>query len=63
VPGLLLGSGTLLGDALAAHRLGSAPVGLRTLTAAGHAHGFTNSEIADAAERLGLTGSGGFGND
>lgn len=54
VPGLLLGSGTLLGDALAAARLRSGPVGLRTLTAAGHAHGFTDREIADAAELLGL---------
>jgi len=57
VPGLLLGSGTLLGDALAARRLRFAPVGLRTLTAAGHAHGFTDGEIADAAELLGIAGS------
>jgi hypothetical protein len=54
VPGLLLGSGTLFGDAIAASRLRSAPVGQRTLTAAGHAHGFTDREIADAAELLGL---------
>ncbi|MDT5025778.1 MAG: hypothetical protein QOE61_2204 [Micromonosporaceae bacterium] len=54
-PGLLLGSGTLIGDALAAHRLRSATAGLRTLTAAGHAHGFTDGEIAAAANLLGLT--------
>jgi hypothetical protein len=54
-PGLLLGSGTLIGDALAARRLHSAPVGLRTLTAAGHAHGFTDNEIVDAANLLDLT--------
>ena len=57
-PGLLLGSGTLFGDAIAASRLRWAPVGLRTLTAAGHAHGFTDGEIADAAELLGLASSG-----
>ena len=56
-PGALLGSGTLLGDAIAASRLRSAPVGMRTLTAAGHAHGFTDSEIADAAALLGLDDS------
>ena len=55
--GLLLGSGTLLGDAIAASRLRYAPVGLRTLTAAGHAHGFTDREIADATGLLGLDDS------
>jgi len=47
-PGAVIGGGSLLGDALAAARLRQAPVGLATLTAAAHAHGFTAAQLADA---------------
>jgi hypothetical protein len=55
-PGAVLGSGTLLGDAIAGSRLRTAGVGLRVLTAAGHAHGFTDDDLTEAAGLLGLTG-------
>lgn len=54
-PGAMLGSGTRLGDAIAAGRLRPAQVGLRVLTAAGHAHGFTDDDLTEAAGLLGLT--------
>jgi hypothetical protein len=52
-PGAVIGGGTLLGDALAASRLRPPAVGLRTLTAAGHPYGFTDTELAHAARLLG----------
>lgn len=55
-PGAVLGSGTRLSDAIAASRLRPAQVGLRILTAAGHAHGFTDDDLTEAARLLSLTG-------
>jgi hypothetical protein len=52
-PGAVFGSGTLLGDVLAAGRLRTPPVGLRTLTARAHTSGFTPAELARAADLLG----------
>ncbi len=52
-PGAVCGTHTFLGDVFAAHRLRTAPVGTRTLTAAAHAHGFTDTELAEAADLLG----------
>jgi len=42
-----------LGDVFAAHRLCAAPAGTRT--AAAHAYGFTDTELAQAATLLGHT--------
>ncbi len=47
-PGAVIGGGNVFGDALAASRLRQAPVGLKTLTAAAHAHGFTEQQLTDA---------------
>jgi hypothetical protein len=54
-PGMVFGSGTFLGDIMAAQRLRTPTVGLRTLTAVAHASGFTTAELAQAAGHLGLT--------
>jgi hypothetical protein len=54
-PGAVAGSSTLLGDVFAAHRLRTAPAGTRTVTATAHAHGFTDTELAEAATLLGQT--------
>lgn len=51
-PGAVAGTHTFLGDVLAAHRLRTAPAGTRTVTATAHAHGFTDTELADAATLL-----------
>ena len=53
-PGAILGSGTLLGDAITASRLCTADAGARTIIAAGHAHGFTDNHVSEAAYLLGL---------
>ncbi|GIH16124.1 hypothetical protein [Rugosimonospora africana] len=53
-PGAVLGTNTLLGDALAAGRLRRPKVGQRTLTAAGHAHGFRDEDLLAAARHIGL---------
>ncbi|GAA1884002.1 hypothetical protein [Asanoa iriomotensis] len=52
-PGAVAGTHTFLGDAFAAQRLRTAPVGIRTLTAAAHAYGFTAAELAETATLLG----------
>jgi hypothetical protein len=54
----VLGSGTLLGDAIAATRLRDGRVGLRTLLAAGHVEEFTPDELAGAAWLLGISKTG-----
>jgi len=54
-PGAVAGTHTFLGDVLAAHRLRTAPAGTRTITAAAHAYGFTDTELAQAATLLGHT--------
>ena len=51
-PGAVAGTRTFLGDVFAAHRLRTAPAGTRTVTATAHAHGFTDTELADAATLL-----------
>jgi hypothetical protein len=53
-PGALLGSGTLLGDAIAGTRLRNSAAGTRTIVAAGHAHGFTEDQLRETADLLGL---------
>jgi hypothetical protein len=53
-PGVLLGSGTLLGDAITASRLRNGTAGTRTIVAAGHAHGFTDADLTETAHLLGL---------
>jgi hypothetical protein len=57
-PGMVLGSGTLLGDAFAAARLRDGRVGLRTLIAAGHPEGFTPDELMEAAWLLDISNTG-----
>lgn len=52
-PGAVAGTSTLLGDVFAEHRLRTAPAGTRTVTATAHAHGFTGTELAEAAILLG----------
>jgi hypothetical protein len=52
-PGAVAGTSTLLGDVFAAHRLGTAPAGTRTVTVTAHAEGFTESELAETATLLG----------
>jgi hypothetical protein len=54
-PGLLCGSGTFLGDAIAAETLRRAAPGTRILTAAAHAHGFTQADLHEAARLLTTT--------
>lgn len=53
-PGALLGSGTLLGDAITGSRLRNGAAGTRTIVAVGHAHGFTDAQLSEAANLLGL---------
>jgi hypothetical protein len=54
-PGAVAGTHTFLGDVFAAHRLRTARAGNRTITAAAHAYGFTDTELAQAATLLGHT--------
>jgi hypothetical protein len=51
--GAVAGTCTFLGDVFAAHRLRTAPAGIRIVTATAHAHGFTDTELAQAAAKLG----------
>jgi hypothetical protein len=53
-PGAILGCGTVLGDAVTASRLREPTVGQRLLSAAAHAHGFTDEQLAETAQLLGL---------
>src|SRR6266508_1772890 len=53
-PGAVLGTRTLLGDALAAGRLRPPNVGQRTISATAHADGFSDNDLRTAAARLGL---------
>jgi hypothetical protein len=56
-PGAVAGTHTFRGDVFAAHRLCTARAGTRTVTAAAHAYGFTDTELARAATLLGHTAS------
>jgi hypothetical protein len=53
-PGAIFGSGTVFGDAVTADRLRRHAVGQRLLTVAAHAHGFTDEELNETAELLGV---------
>jgi hypothetical protein len=54
LPGLVFGTGTFLGDALASHHMRRPKPGLRTIRVDAHADGFSNAELQWAAELLGL---------
>jgi hypothetical protein len=48
--GLVLGTGTFLGDVIASHHLENPQVGLRTIRICAHTEGFTETELGRAVE-------------